>query len=39
MSLGVSDRAYVFAQGTVLREGLSSDLLDSDEIRTAYLGL
>ena len=39
MSLGVSDRAYVLAQGSVLREGRSSELLDSDDIRKAYLGL
>ena len=39
MSLGVSDRAYVLAQGNVAREGRSSELLDSDDIRKAYLGL
>ena len=39
MSLGVSDRAYVLAQGRVLREGPSADLRDSDDIRKAYLGL
>ena len=39
MSLGVSDRAYVLAQGSVIREGASSDLLGSDDIRRAYLGL
>ena len=39
MSLAVSDRAYVLAQGRVLREGASAALRDSDEIRKAYLGL
>ena len=38
MSLSVSDRAYVLAQGNVITEGVSSELLESDEIRKAYLG-
>jgi branched-chain amino acid transport system ATP-binding protein len=39
MSLGVSDRAYVLAHGSVVREGRSSDLINSDEIRKVYLGM
>lgn len=37
-ALQVSDRAYVLELGKVVLEGLSSDLLSSDEVRTSYLG-
>ncbi|NPC57919.1 ABC transporter ATP-binding protein [Caenimonas sp. S4] len=39
MSLGVSNRAYVLAQGEVVQQGESAVLAASDHIRRAYLGL
>ncbi|WP_199236437.1 ABC transporter ATP-binding protein [Ramlibacter sp. WS9] len=39
MSLGVSNRAYVLAQGEVVQQGESAVLAASDHIRKAYLGL
>lgn len=38
-SLEVVDRAYVLENGAVRFSGLPSELLDSDELRRAYLGL
>ncbi len=38
-SLEMADRAYVLENGHVVLEGKSSDLLKSDYIRKAYLGL
>jgi len=37
-ALQAADRAYVLELGKVLLEGPSSELLKSDEVRTAYLG-
>jgi branched-chain amino acid transport system ATP-binding protein len=38
-SLEIADRAYVLENGSVRFEGLPADLLASDELRRAYLGL
>jgi branched-chain amino acid transport system ATP-binding protein len=38
-SLEVADRAYVMENGTIRFEGLPAQLLESDELRQAYLGL
>jgi branched-chain amino acid transport system ATP-binding protein len=38
-SLEIADRAYVLENGSVRFSGLPSDLLGSDELRRAYLGL
>jgi branched-chain amino acid transport system ATP-binding protein len=38
-SLEIAHRAYVMENGRILFSGTSADLLDSDELRRAYLGL
>jgi branched-chain amino acid transport system ATP-binding protein len=38
-SLGVADRAYVLENGRIVIEGLRDELLDSDLVQKAYLGL
>ena len=38
MALSVSDRAYVLETGCIILEGKSSELLDNDEVKKAYLG-
>lgn len=38
-SLGVADRAYVLENGRIVLEGPRDELLDSDLVRKAYLGL
>lgn len=38
-ALGFSDRAYVLQTGAIVLEGKGGDLLDSDLVRKAYLGL
>ena len=38
-SLEIADRAYVLENGSVRFSGLPADLLGSDELRRAYLGL
>jgi branched-chain amino acid transport system ATP-binding protein len=38
-SLEIADRAYVLENGSVRFSGLPTDLLGSDELRKAYLGL
>ena len=38
-SLEISDRAYVLENGRVVLEGTGAELLDSDLVRQAYLGL
>jgi branched-chain amino acid transport system ATP-binding protein len=38
-SLEIADRAYVLENGSVRFSGLPQDLLGSDELRRAYLGL
>ena len=37
--LEVADRAYVMENGSIRFTGLPDDLLRSDELRRAYLGL
>jgi branched-chain amino acid transport system ATP-binding protein len=38
MALSVADRGYVLETGKIVAEGLPSALLNTDEIRAAYLG-
>ncbi len=38
-ALGVSDRAYVLQSGRIVLEGRGEDLLSSDLVREAYLGV
>ena len=38
-SLKLSDRAYVLENGKILMEGKGSELLNSEEVRKAYLGI
>ncbi len=38
MSLAISDRTYVLGNGLITTSGRSEDLMQSDEIRKAYLG-
>ena len=38
-SLEIADRAYVLENGSLRFAGLPADLLASDELRRAYLGL
>ena len=38
-SLKVADQAYVLENGIVAVEGHPKDLLDSEEVRKAYLGI
>jgi branched-chain amino acid transport system ATP-binding protein len=38
-SLEIADRAYVIENGTIRFEGLSSQLMASDELRKSYLGV
>ena len=38
-SLKLSDRAYVMENGKIIMEGKGQDLLNSEEIRKAYLGI
>jgi len=37
-SLQIADRAYVISNGTIVKEGLSQDLLNDEEVKEAYLG-
>jgi len=37
--LEIGDRGYVLENGEVVMSGPSSELIDSDRIRQAYLGL
>ena len=37
-ALRISDRAYVIANGEIVLEGKSSELLENDQVRQAYLG-
>lgn len=37
-SLEIADRAYVISNGVIVKEGLSSDLLNDPEVKEAYLG-
>ena len=38
-SLEIADRAYVLENGRIVLSGSSSELMDSDYVRKAYLGL
>lgn len=38
-ALEISDRGYVLQTGRIIREGPSQELLNSDEIRKAFLGM
>ncbi|NMB15799.1 MAG: ABC transporter ATP-binding protein, partial [Firmicutes bacterium] len=38
-ALELSDRAYVIQNGRMVTEGRAEDLLESDVIRKAYLGM
>ena len=38
MALSISNRAYVWETGSVVRSGTGQELLESDEIQKAYLG-
>ena len=38
-SLKLADRAYVLENGRLIMEGSGSDLLNSDEVKKAYLGI
>lgn len=37
-TLGIVDRAYILAQGSVLSEGTPAQIVDNDEVRRVYLG-
>ncbi len=37
-TLGICDRAYIMAEGTVLAQGAPADLLDNPDVRRVYLG-
>ena len=39
LALEISDRAYVLENGRVVLQGNSSDLLASEDIQKAYLGI
>ncbi len=39
LSLAITDYAYVMAEGRIVMEGSGKDLIKSDEIRKAYLGI
>lgn len=38
-ALEISDRGYVLRTGQIVRSGTSQELLDSDEVRKAYMGM
>lgn len=38
-SLKLADRAYVIENGRILMEGIGKELLDSNEVKRAYLGI
>lgn len=38
MALSIADKAYVIENGNIVNEGNASELLDSDDIKKAYLG-
>ena len=38
MALGIADRAYVLEVGSINMEGNAKELLESEEIKKAYLG-
>jgi branched-chain amino acid transport system ATP-binding protein len=38
-ALEIANRAYVLQTGRIVQEGLAKDLLASDSVRKAYIGL
>jgi len=38
-SLATTDRAYVLEAGKIVRQGPGGELLEDEEVRTAYLGV
>ena len=38
MALSISNRTYVLENGIIAASGPSADLIESDDIRKAYLG-
>ena len=38
MALGIADKAYVLETGRIVDSGTGQDLLNSDNIKKAYLG-
>ena len=38
-ALRIADRAYILEHGHITQDGVAEELRNSDEIRTAYLGL
>ena len=38
LALSISKRAYVLENGKIVIEGISSDLLNDDRVKEAYLG-
>ncbi len=37
-TLGITDRAYIMAEGKILRSGMPAELIDDVEVRRLYLG-
>ena len=37
-TLGITDRAYIMAEGKLLRSGIPSELVQDPEVRRNYLG-
>jgi len=38
MALSIADRGYVLATGSIVLEGQASELLESEDLKRAYLG-
>ena len=36
--LGITDRAYIISEGTVLASGRPDDIINNDAVRQVYLG-
>jgi branched-chain amino acid transport system ATP-binding protein len=39
MALSIADRGYVLENGRIVRDGLSGELLQDDDIKEFYLGV
>lgn len=37
-TLSITDRSYIIAEGSILKHGPASELVDDDQVRRAYLG-
>ncbi len=37
-TLGITDRAYIISEGTVLASGHPSDIIENEAVRQVYLG-